>query len=139
MLILARHGATEANDAGTLLGRQAVTLSERGVAESRALASWLDSRHRVGSIHSSVLPRASETARIIAGAIGIESVCEDGRLSERELGPFEGMSRAELIGERRRRGLSSYSPTQDWHGSKRLSRMARCGRGSPSSHATAGR
>ena len=116
MLILARHGATAENDAGTLLGRQPAGLSERGVVEARALADWLRTRYRVSTIHSSDLPRAVQTADVVASALGIDEPREHPLLRERELGPFEGLGREELLAERRRRGLPTSSPTQDWHG-----------------------
>lgn len=116
MLILARHGTTAANQAGTLLGAQGAGLSEGGIEEARALGRWLRSHYEVASIHSSDLPRASETARIVAEELGIGSVNEDSRLAERDMGTFEGMGREQLLDERRRRGLSNASPTQDWHG-----------------------
>src|SRR5919106_2250933 len=116
VLILARHGATAENDAGTLLGRQPAGLSERGVVEARALADWLRTRYRVSTIHSSDLPRAVQTADVVASALGIDEPREHPLLRERELGPFEGLGREELLAERRRRGLPTSSPTQDWHG-----------------------
>ena len=116
MLILARHGATAVNDAGALLGRQPATLSQRGIAEAGALAGWLGDRYQIVSIYSSDLPRALQTAQVIAAGLGIGVVREDPLLAERDLGPFEGMSREELLAERRRRRLSISSPTLDWDG-----------------------
>jgi probable phosphoglycerate mutase len=116
MLILARHGATPFNDAGELLGRQPVGLSESGVAEAEALARWLERRYAVVAVHTSDLPRAAQTAAIVARELSVDPVREEPLLAERALGPFEGMSRAELISERGRRGVSLTSPTQDWHG-----------------------
>ncbi|MHA6796182.1 histidine phosphatase family protein [Pseudonocardia bannensis] len=65
MLILVRHGQTDANARGLLLGRADPPLNETGLRQARALAAALP---RATRIVSSPLTRARHTAAVLAGA-----------------------------------------------------------------------
>ena len=93
-MFLARHGETEWNRAGRWQGMTDIPLSEAGRAQARALAALLAGRG-IAEVHASDLQRASETAEIIAGVLGIAALNRDARLRERGFGCFEGFTREE--------------------------------------------
>lgn len=66
MIALVRHGQTEQNKAGLLLGRADPPLNEAGREQARAIASRLASDARPVVVVSSPLRRAMETAEQIA-------------------------------------------------------------------------
>lgn len=73
-LLLVRHGESEANVAGTLQGQSHGTLTTHGRKAATQLAVRLASLaadERPTSVLSSDLQRAAETARIIAGPLGL--------------------------------------------------------------------
>jgi probable phosphoglycerate mutase len=94
LLFLARHGETEWNRAGRWQGKTDIPLSDVGRAQARALGALLSGRGIV-DVHASDLQRASETARIVAGVLGIAALTVDARLRERGFGCFEGFTREE--------------------------------------------
>jgi probable phosphoglycerate mutase len=94
VLLIARHGETEWNRVGRWQGKTDIPLSERGRAQALALAASLRGR-AIAAVHSSDLLRASETAAIIAGALGVAAPGLDARLRERGFGCFEGLTRDE--------------------------------------------
>ena len=84
MLVLVRHGETEGNAAGQLLGRSESPLTPRGLSEAAALSPALA---RVGRLVSSPLGRARDTA----GALGLGLQLEvDERWIEVDYGELEG-------------------------------------------------
>jgi broad specificity phosphatase PhoE len=88
MLIIARHGRTEANASGQLLGRRDPGLDEIGVAQAAAIGHALQSVDRVVS---SPLRRCRETAF----AIGLPVEIDD-RLIELDYGELEGTPVADV-------------------------------------------
>ena len=64
MLVLVRHGESEANAAGLLLGRTDAPLTERGQVQAAATRSLL--RQPLAEVRTSPLQRARETARLLA-------------------------------------------------------------------------
>lgn len=85
MLIICRHGRTEANRDGLLLGRLDVDLDDTGRAQADALATSIDN---VDRLVSSPLRRTVQTARRIGGdAVGIE---QDERWIELDYGSYDG-------------------------------------------------
>ncbi|MEM7094329.1 MAG: histidine phosphatase family protein [Actinomycetota bacterium] len=82
MLILLRHGRTEANARGLLQGRIDPALDDLGRAQAEAAATWLGSVDRV---ISSPLQRAQQTA----AALGVD-VEIDERFIELDYGDWEG-------------------------------------------------
>ena len=93
-LFLIRHGETESNRRGLALGRADVPLNERGRWQAGRLAAALAAEPLV-AVYSSPLSRALDTARPIAGALGLEVRTESG-LQEMDIGEAEGLTFAEV-------------------------------------------
>jgi broad specificity phosphatase PhoE len=94
LMFVARHGETAWNLAGRWQGQTDIPLSDAGRAQARALGAALAGRGIV-AVHASDLQRATETAEIVAGMLGITALNVDARLRERGFGCFEGLSREE--------------------------------------------
>ena len=95
MLIIVRHGRTEANANGRLLGRLDLPLDQLGQRQAVALA------HAVGPVDrvvSSPLLRTRQTADAFATEFGTE-VELDARFLELDYGEFEGRPLAEVPAE----------------------------------------
>ncbi|WP_236791377.1 histidine phosphatase family protein [Amycolatopsis sp. GM8] len=90
LLHLVRHGESEWNLAGRVQGQspEAGALTPRGLDQAARAAAALAER-AAGAIFSSDLPRARQTAEVIAAALGLP-VREDPRLREQNLGFLEG-------------------------------------------------
>lgn len=87
MLILVRHGQTEANARGLLLGRADPPLTDTGYRQARSLAAALPTAAR---IVSSPLRRARETAAVLAAsAPGAGPVEVDPRWIEMDYGDLD--------------------------------------------------
>ena len=87
MLIVVRHGQTDANARGVLLGREDPALDAVGRTQASAVAAALAPLRRDTRIISSPLRRARETAVIIAREGDVEI---DVRWIELDYGSFEG-------------------------------------------------
>lgn len=87
MLIVVRHGRTEANASGLLLGRLDVDLDDVGRAQAAALATAVGP---VDRILSSPLARTRATAAAWGAAFGGHPVEVDERLIELDYGAFDG-------------------------------------------------
>lgn len=94
MLHLARHGETVWHHENRYAGISDIALTDLGVAQAEALASWA-SRESVTRIISSDLTRAVATAQPSAIALGSELVI-DPRLREVNFGRGEGMTSNEM-------------------------------------------
>lgn len=92
MLILARHGQTDANAHGLLQGRSDLALNQVGIEQAQALGEFLRARYgsSIERLYCSPLRRAVETAEIIARSIGCEPVLDE-RLIEVSYGQWEGV------------------------------------------------
>ncbi len=97
MIVLVRHGETDANRAGLLLGRADPPLTERGAEQAAAVAAVLR-RETAPILFASPLRRARETAARIAETTGAP-VAVDGRLIELDYGDWDGRPVADLPGE----------------------------------------
>ncbi len=84
MLILVRHGESDANARGLLLGRTDAQLTEAGREQAAAARSLLTGP--VAEVRSSPLSRARDTAQLLA--LGLP-VTVDGRWVEVDYGEFE--------------------------------------------------
>lgn len=93
-VLLIRHGQTDWNVDGRWQGSLPVGLNDVGRAQAQALASHLSQR-KLGSIYSSDLPRALETATVIGAKFGLTPIT-DVRLQEFNLGVFQGLTREEI-------------------------------------------
>jgi broad specificity phosphatase PhoE len=88
-LVLVRHGVTDWNESGRLLGRTPIAINRRGRAQAEAAAAALREL-AVGRLFVSPQRRAQETAEPIAEALGAsvttEPALDEVWLSERWLG-----------------------------------------------------
>lgn len=82
MLILLRHGRTEANAAGLLLGRANPSLDDRGRAQARAAAASLG---HVDRVIASPLLRTRQTAEALTEATDV-----DAQWVEMDYGEWDG-------------------------------------------------
>jgi broad specificity phosphatase PhoE len=90
-LLLIRHGESVGNVEGRIQGQFDSPLTEKGVAQARALARRLaEESWRVAAIYASDLKRAADTARIVAEALGVRLTL-DARLREYDAGVLNGM------------------------------------------------
>lgn len=94
-LLVVRHGVTEQNQRGLLLGSRADPgLAEEGQVQAQAVALALG-HHQGAAIVSSPLRRCLETAEAIAQATGSD-VAVDDRLVEIDYGEWEGIALADI-------------------------------------------
>lgn len=88
-IILVRHGETDWNLERRWQGHADRPLNETGREQARELAHELAGRE-IAAIYSSDLMRAHETARILAGGLGLD-VTAVPDLRERRFGSWEGL------------------------------------------------
>jgi probable phosphoglycerate mutase len=93
-VIIVRHGQTEWNIKGIRQGNLDSRLTEKGMAQAKALAQRLTREHFT-ALYSSDLGRAVQTAEEVASVTGHE-IITDPRLRERHLGIFQGLSGEEI-------------------------------------------
>ncbi|HAJ51087.1 MAG TPA: histidine phosphatase family protein, partial [Corynebacterium variabile] len=96
-LLLIRHGQTEFNKAGRMQGQLDTPLSDAGRDEAirvaEGLADW-----PIGTVVSSDLERAVDTAAALAGALFAEArqFTTDPRLRETDLGEWSGRAHEDV-------------------------------------------
>lgn len=93
-LYLARHGQTEWNRDGRMQGRLGGPLTETGRAQAVDLAAAARALG-VRRLLTSPLPRAVETARVVAAALGVDPVMRD-ELVETDFGECSGLTEAQI-------------------------------------------
>ncbi|MEP7302913.1 MAG: histidine phosphatase family protein [Caldimonas sp.] len=93
-VVAIRHGETVWNAEMRMQGQLDTALSERGRGQARRLAEALDG-DGIEAIFASDLVRAADTARALAGPLGLP-VRTDPGLRERGFGIFEGLTYAEI-------------------------------------------
>ncbi|HUV18952.1 MAG TPA: histidine phosphatase family protein [Ilumatobacteraceae bacterium] len=94
MLILVRHGRTQANREGRLQGRLDQDLDEHGQAQALAVADYVQDRCEVDVVVSSPLKRAMQTAEAFGRPVEI-----DDRWLELSYGEYEGTPHADVPSE----------------------------------------
>jgi probable phosphoglycerate mutase len=97
-LVLVRHGDAHAGFHGVIAGPRSCTgLTDRGREQTVALRDYLavSGRVRADVLLSSVIPRAIETAEIIAPGLGIETFGRECDLCEVHTGEADGLEWAE--------------------------------------------
>lgn len=87
-LYFIRHGETDWNAAGLVMGRQEIPLNALGHEQSRQAAA-IAAKLGLASLWTSPLVRARETAAVIGEAVGLAPTVVDG-LAERCWGVYEG-------------------------------------------------
>ncbi|HXV79870.1 MAG TPA: histidine phosphatase family protein [Candidatus Binatia bacterium] len=93
-VIIVRHGQTQWNLKLIRQGHLDSSLTEKGIAQAKALGERLK-REIFTALYSSDLGRALQTAQMIADATG-HTIVTDPRLRERHLGIFQGLTGEEL-------------------------------------------
>ena len=98
MLILVRHGQSEANAAGLLVGRTDSALTALGRRQAERIGEALVAGHTGQPVRiiTSPLSRARHTAAIVAAAYGGAEPEVEERLIELDYGGLEGQRPAEL-------------------------------------------
>lgn len=96
-LLFIRHGQTDYNKQSRLQGALPVPLNDEGLAQARSLA-MVFADYGIGAIYASPMPRAMQTAQILAERLGQMPV-QDARLGEIAFGCFEGMTMAEAAAQ----------------------------------------
>lgn len=96
-LVLVRHGKTDWNEQGKLMGWESIGLNSRGRSQARAVARAL-ARLPLRAVIASPQQRAQETAALIAATHGIE-VQTDTDLAEVWVGEWQGKTFSELAGD----------------------------------------
>ena len=92
-LLVARHGQSEWNAIGRWQGHADAPLSDEGMRQAADAGLTLG---MFDAVWASDLQRASLTANIIAEILGIGPVLVDPRLRETDVGPWEGLTHAEV-------------------------------------------
>jgi len=104
-IFLVRHGETDWNREGRIMGALPVPLNERGNEQARSLAEAL-ARYPIAALFSSPVARAMQTARYLAERLGLP-ITEEAGLTELAMGSWEGRYWKELDSDQSR--LSMYS------------------------------
>jgi len=94
--LLMRHGETEWNRQGRVMGRNPIELDQRGRAQVESALS-LARMLKPDLIVTSPLVRARQSAEIIARGLGGLEVVDEPQLEEVRYGSWEGMTFPELI------------------------------------------
>jgi broad specificity phosphatase PhoE len=102
VIVLVRHGQTDTNRAGRLLGRADPPLNDTGRAQAGALAVALDRAGPARAVVSSPLRRAMQTAEAIAAPWGLEVEVDD-RLVEMDYGEWDGRALTDVSADDWRR------------------------------------
>lgn len=97
MIVLVRHGETDANRSGLLLGRADPPLNARGRQQAAAVAQAFGSEIP-SAVLTSPLARALETAEAIAAATGAPVTVDD-RLTELDYGDWDQRRVADIPAE----------------------------------------
>lgn len=107
-LILVRHGESLGNrDRMYALSPHDLPLTELGYRQARQAAQRIAELFRPHRVVTSLYKRASETARIIAGALGLPMEFE-ANLHEREIGAYRGRAYDSFTAE------PDYDPQRPW-------------------------
>ena len=88
MLLLVRHGETDANRRGVLLGRDDPPLTPTGLEQAADLGRWLP---RADLLIASPLARAQQTAAALGGDVRV-----DERWTEMDYGRFDGAAPSDV-------------------------------------------
>jgi broad specificity phosphatase PhoE len=95
VIVLVRHGTTEQNRRGLLLGRADPSLSADGVDQARVLAAVFEREGQPARIVTSPLRRTRETAKAIAAPWGMAVDDEEG-LIEMDYGEWDERPLADI-------------------------------------------
>jgi broad specificity phosphatase PhoE len=96
--MLMRHGETDWNREGRVMGRNPIELNARGRAQAEAAARFVQDI-RPDLIVTSPLVRARQTAEIMSAGLGTVEIIEEPDIAEVQYGRWEGMVYQELIAD----------------------------------------
>lgn len=102
-LFLVRHGETDWNRSGQIMGERPIPLNRQGQAQAQRLAALLKDRP-IRAIYSSPVARARQTAEILAASAAVSVGLEPG-LTEIGVGEWEGLYWKDLADQIVRRDL----------------------------------
>ena len=105
-IFLVRHGETDWNREGRIMGTLPVPLNERGDEQARGVAQAL-TRYPIAALFSSPVARAVQTADRVAERLGLP-ITEEAGLTELAMGGWEGRYWNELESDQSRRSLYSH-------------------------------
>jgi broad specificity phosphatase PhoE len=88
-ILLVRHGETDWNRSGQIMGERPVPLNQQGLAQVQRLAGLLMDRP-IRAILSSPVARARQTAEILTAALNVQVTVDRG-LTEIGVGRWEGL------------------------------------------------
>lgn len=94
-LFLVRNADTDFSRDHRVAGRRDIGLSAAGRAQAADLRARVAGKYDIAEIMASPLPRAVETAEIVAGGVGL-GVVRDPRLVDFDAGRWEGQSHTEI-------------------------------------------
>jgi len=83
-ILLVRHGETDWNRSGQIMGERPVPLNQNGEAQVKRLASFLKSRS-IHALYSSPVARAIQTGEILASVLQVPLTADRG-LTEIKVG-----------------------------------------------------
>jgi len=104
VLYIARHGETENNRLGLLMGRKDIKLNKNGIEQAHILAQKAK-KLNIDFIVSSPMVRARQTAEIVKSYLH-KPIKLDHRLIERDIGVYEGLTMKE-VEEKFQKGFNS--------------------------------
>lgn len=90
-VVLLRHGETEQSLERRFSGSSDLPLTDKGIAQARAVACRIDGTPQIAAIYTSPLLRARQTAEAVGRTIGVP-VTGEPRLREVSFGAWEGMT-----------------------------------------------
>ncbi|MBI4401617.1 MAG: histidine phosphatase family protein [Nitrospirae bacterium] len=102
-VLLVRHGETDWNRSGQIMGERPVPLNQNGRAQAQRLAAFLKARP-IQALYSSPVARALQTAEILASALQLPVTPERG-LTEIGVGEWEGRYWKDLAEEMARQNF----------------------------------
>jgi len=104
VIYISRHGETEKNRQGLLLGQNDVGLNETGINQAHELGKKMKDLN-IDFIISSSMTRAKQTAEIVNSYINKMIIIEP-RLIERNIGAYDGLT-LEEVQEKYQKGYTS--------------------------------
>ncbi len=119
-LFLVRNADTDFSRDRRVAGRRDIGLSAEGRAQSARLRDALTGRFDIAEIMASPLPRAVETAEILATTFGL-GVVRDPRLIDFDAGRWEGQSHQEIAGSNEYRRFIDDPVSESIPGGERIS------------------
>lgn len=93
-VVLLRHGETEQSLERRFSGSSDLPLTDKGLAQAKAVAVRIDGTPKIAAIYCSPLKRARQTAEAVGRQLGLPVIVEE-QLREISFGDWEGLTFAE--------------------------------------------